>query len=210
MASRAPRQLDLDLPVKPSQAIRLMGVDEIFDRLRDIEPVDAVEDLRIERKPAGISARALSDYFSIFANTPPDGGIILVGVEDDGSVSGCGSAHQKHLNELERAGDVHCSDAKYEVKTVSILNRKGRRDTILAIRVLYHPSRVIETNEGHAYIRRGESRRRLTDDEKRDLRNSNGQLDLECESVPLTYPDDFKQNAISKFINTIRGRSTHF
>ena len=181
-----------------------MSVDDIFNVIEKVDPVDAKEDRRIERKPAGISARALSDYFSIFANTSPDGGVILIGVEDDGSISGCASASQKHLNDLERTGDVHCSDAKYDLKTVRVTNKKGAQDTILAIRVFYNDKRVVETNEGHAFIRRGESRRKLTDDEKRDLRNAKGQLDLERESVSLIYPDDFKAGAISSFVSAVR------
>src|SRR5947209_6777262 len=83
----APNQLSFDLATPLPREIKLMSVDEIYARLESITPVDAKEDRRIERKPAGVSARALGDYFSIFSNTPPEGGIILIGVEDDGSVT---------------------------------------------------------------------------------------------------------------------------
>jgi len=38
---------------------------------------------------------------------------------------------------------------------------------------------VVETTQGEAFIRRGESRRKLSDDEKRELKSSKGQIDLE-------------------------------
>ncbi|CCJ06654.1 ATP dependent DNA helicase RecG [Methylocystis sp. SC2] len=186
------------------KSVKMMTVDEIFRSLTNIPIVDIMEDRRIERKVVGVSARSLSDYFSIFANTPPDGGIILIGVDDDGSVSGCDAANQHHVNELERSGDVHCPDARYELQTVRCLNKNGSPDFILGIRVHYRHDKVVETNQGEAFIRRGESRRKLTDDEKRDLRNAKGQLDLEQEPVPLLYPDDFKAHLISQYVSSVR------
>ncbi len=47
-------------------------------------------------------------------------------------------------------------------------------------------------------------RRKLSDDEKRDLRNSKGQLDLEQEPVSLLYPDDFRLPLIAQFIAGVR------
>ncbi len=197
-------QLSFDIDSLIKKSVKLMTVDEIFSSLNTIPSADLKEDRRIERKVVGISAKALADYFSIFANTAPDGGIILIGIDDDGSVSGCDSASQQHINDLERAGDVHCSDARYECQTVRRLNKNGAPDIILAIRIHYRHDKVVETNQGEAFIRRGESRRKLTDDEKRDLRNSKGQLDLEQELVPLAYPDDFKANFVGQYVANVR------
>jgi ATP-dependent DNA helicase RecG len=47
------------------------------------------EDRRIERKPAGIHGGELGEYFSMWANTVPDGGLMVLGQEDDGTFSGC-------------------------------------------------------------------------------------------------------------------------
>src|ERR1700722_2691321 len=101
-----PQQLSFDIDSLLRKSVKMMTTDEIFGSLGSIDIVDLKEDRRVERKVSGVSARALGDYFSIFANTPPDGGIILIGVDDDGSVSGCDSASQNHLNDLERAGDI--------------------------------------------------------------------------------------------------------
>ena len=53
---------------------------------------------------------------------PPEGGIILVGVEDYGTVTGCRRVAPSHINDLERTADVHCPDAEYECKNVPIVN----------------------------------------------------------------------------------------
>jgi ATP-dependent DNA helicase RecG len=128
----------------------------------------------------------------------------LIGVENNGAVSGCHSASQQHLNDLERAGDTYCPEARYECQTVRLFNKTGRPDFILAIKVQYRHDKVVETNKGEAFIRRGESRRKLSDDEKRDLRNSKGEVDLESEPVKLLYPEDFKIPQITQFVAFVR------
>ena len=177
--SRVPQQLSFDIDALLRKPSRMMNVDEIFVNLKDLPLIELNEDRRIERKVVGVSARSLSDYFSIFANTPPDGGIILIGVENSGAVSGCNSADQSHLNDLERSGDSFCPDARYECQTVRLLNKHGEPDTVLAMRIHYRHDKVVETTQGEAFIRRGESRRKLSDDEKRELKSSKGQIDLE-------------------------------
>ncbi len=47
------------------------------------------EDRRFERKSARTSPRSLGEYFSMWANTLPEGGLIAVGIEDKGAVQGC-------------------------------------------------------------------------------------------------------------------------
>ncbi|RXF67554.1 ATP-binding protein [Hansschlegelia zhihuaiae] len=198
------RQLSFDIESLMKKSIRLLTADEIYEKIASLSIVDVKEDRRVERKPAGISARSLGEYFSIFANTSPDGGVLLIGVEDDGLISGCAKSDQKHLNELERAGDTFCPDARYECKTVRLNNSSGNEDSILAVRIYYRPDRVVETTDGHAWIRRGESKKKLTDEEKHDLRNIKGQLDLEREPVALSYPEDFKASLIAQFVANVR------
>src|SRR5947207_14778068 len=122
---RDPEQLSFDIDSLMRKSTRMMSVDEIFRDLANISLVELHEDRRIERKVAGVSAKSLADYYSIFANTPPDGGIILIGVENSGQVSGCVATSQNQLNDLERAGDNYCPEARYECQTVQVSNKDG-------------------------------------------------------------------------------------
>jgi ATP-dependent DNA helicase RecG len=170
---------------------------ELLDRLRS-------EDRRYERKSAGIQAQLLGDYLSILANSPPDGGLIAIGVDDDGSYSGCAGVHAKHLNDLERTGDVYCPDARYEYKRVPIRNKRGDEDFVLLFRVQYRSDKVVETVRGEAWIRRGESKKKLTDDEKRELRIAKHEIDFEQEQCGLKYPEDFDLDLVHKFAENCR------
>src|SRR5690349_16759985 len=47
------------------------------------------EDNRIEWKSAKIQTRDLGEYFSMWANTQPYGGLLVIGLEKDGTATGC-------------------------------------------------------------------------------------------------------------------------
>src|ERR1044072_5056490 len=79
----------------------LWTLDEIYESIGQDTFARFSEDHRLERKPAGIHADPLATYVCMWANSPPDGGLIAVGIEDDGTISGC-KARTDHLIEVER------------------------------------------------------------------------------------------------------------
>lgn len=162
------------------------------------------EDRRFERKSVGIHAQNLGDYFSILANVAPDGGLVAVGIDDDGSFSGCLRGGARHLNELERAGDVYCPDARFESKRVAIRNAEGHDDFVLLFRIQYRKDKVVENVRGEAWVRHGESKKKLSDDEKRELRIAKREIDLEQDECALSYPGDFDLDLIHEFADSFR------
>ena len=58
-----------------------------------------------DRKSARIDAKTLAIHLIAFANA--DGGVIAVGVEDDGTITGI-DVYQEHINELLRAPFDYC------------------------------------------------------------------------------------------------------
>lgn len=199
LKSNIGEQIGFDFSETYKRPIRLWTADELYDDMNDEIAVDAGEDSRIERKRATYRARDLGDYFSMWANTPPHGGIILLGVENEGKITGCLNVDANHLNELERAGEIFAPEARSQAKRVNVINHKGEPDYIVAIRVFYRPERVVETTAGKAFVRVGSSRREVTDSEKRELMQMKGQLEIESEPTTLKYPADFNLKAIEAF-----------
>jgi len=186
----------------------LLSPDDIFNGATQ-ELLDSLkEDRRIERKPAGIHSKAIGDYFSVWSITVPDGGLIIVGIEDDGKVQGLSHLSQGRLNELERAGHVYCPDARYETKRVAVKTHDGRDDFVLLIRIYYSDSKVVETVEGSAFTRIGESKKKLTYDEIHELQIDKGQVDLEQEPSRTPYPEGFDLDAIRQFADAVRTASS--
>ena len=91
-----PQQTAFDFPTKKSLA--LLGGDEIYAHATQEFLGRFSEDRRYERKPARIKPLVLQEWFSMFANTP-DGGLIAVGVADNGEMEGCSCLSQNQLNE---------------------------------------------------------------------------------------------------------------
>jgi ATP-dependent DNA helicase RecG len=166
----------------------LWGADDIYARADRLLLETLKEDRRIERKPARIHADLLGDYFSMWANTSPEGGLIAVGVADSGKTDGCHSLDTVNLNKLEKAGYVFCPEARCETKRVPVKLDDGTDTFILLIRVYYHPTRVVETVSGKVFVRIGDSKIELkTDEQKQQLRTDKGEIRLEQEPCGLPW-----------------------
>jgi ATP-dependent DNA helicase RecG len=192
--------IQLALLFPPSERdVRLFSVSEIFDSVSKSLLEDLKEDSRVERKSVGIHAQQLGDCFSMWANTKPDGGIIVIGQDNNGVISGCLKSTVKHVNEIERTGDIYCPDARYNLKRLAITNER-KEDFVIVIRVKYNEKKVVKTVHGDAFIRSGDSMRRLLQEEIHELEIEKGQSDFETESSGLEYPQDFDMALIKDFI----------
>ena len=82
----------------------------------------AVESPLFDRKSARIDAKTLAIHLIAFANA--DGGMIAVGVEDDGTITGI-DGHAEHINELLRAPFDFCKPS-VRVETERLWREQGR------------------------------------------------------------------------------------
>jgi ATP-dependent DNA helicase RecG len=190
------------------QSLPLLTPEEIY-ALADQRLVQLLrEDKRIERKPSGIQPKFLAEYFSMWANTPPDGGVIVVGIENDGRViNGCAGLPHNRLNEIESAGREFCHDAKYIHKRVPVKREDGDGDFLVVFLVFYNPKKAVTTHCGEAFKRFGESKHKLRTDEVHELEIEKGQVDFELEPIDLRYPDHFDVKLISEFTSSVKKSS---
>lgn len=195
------KQLKLDFEAT-LKSLHLLTPDEIFANANQQLLMQLLEDNRLERKSPGIHAKELSEWVCMWANTPPHGGIIVVGQKDGGEFVGVSSQSQKRINDIEKCGREYVPDARYETKRVKFA-RNGLEDFVILLRVEFREDRVVETSSGNAYIRRGDSKFKLADEEKRELGIDKGQLHCELMPCELGYPDDFDMELIRKYTNRI-------
>ena len=192
------RQLEFDL-LTPLQSLpQLWTPDDIYNACDDNIVRNFGEDGRVERKRATVSQRDLAEYASMWANTQPYGGIVFIGVADDGKIIGCKGTAESHINDLEAVRAL-CSDAVLEFKRIPIENSKGENDFVIAMRVYYREEKLVETSDGSAFMREGDRKRRLTENEKREIRLSKGELDHESERTSISFPDDFNLILLNQF-----------
>ncbi len=108
----------LDFEGESPRSERLLSPDEIFASADESLLEKLREDHRIEWKSSRFSGDHLGEYFSMWANTPPDGGLVVSGMLNDGTIEGCNSLSQEALNHLRKVGPTFCPDARFEVKTL--------------------------------------------------------------------------------------------
>jgi ATP-dependent DNA helicase RecG len=189
-----------DIEVAPEA---LWTTDDIWTRMSAEILKRFKEDRRLERKNAQFPDSGLGQYMSMWANTP-GGGFIVVGQHDTGAFEGLKAHGTARLNSLEKAGKTYCPDVTYKVLRVPVQNAKGEADFVLVFRVLYHPTRVVKTNRGDAYTRKGDTLHRLSPDEFREIQADKKEVSFELEACNLTYPDDFNRPVVRDFLTSVK------
>lgn len=202
-------EFNLEFPPPPPDGIpELWTADDIFQFVcengEEAFKVFPKETDLIEYKSALYKCRDLGDYFSMWANTQPSGGVIAIGIDNDGTVSGCLSVGTEKISEFQSCGPDCCPDARFDVRKVPVVREDGADDFLLIFRVYYRSDRLVETVRGDAFVRSGNRIRHLHEDEKREVRISKGEVSYEKEPCGIAYPDDFDDLLIDDFCNRYR------
>jgi ATP-dependent DNA helicase RecG len=194
-----------ELPFFDSNLPRVLSVDDIYDNVTPELLTMIKEDRRIERKPAGIHAKELGEYFCMWANTAPNGGLIAIGVSNDGKLQGLSSVSVGAVNALEKTGDNYCPAAHFDSKRVKFQDG-NKVDEILLFRIYYNAKRAVRTSDGRVFVRHGDSKKQLKNGEIRELEIDKGEVAWEQEDAKLSFPEDFDLNAVSEFVASVVNR----
>lgn len=160
----------------------------------------AVESPLFDRKSARIDAKALAVHLIAFANA--DGGVIAVGVEDDGTITGIDS-YAENINELLRAPFDFCKPSvRVETERLSCTNRNGKPDHILLIEVLQ--SSDLHANQAdEVFFRVGDKSKKLNFEERLQLMYAKGTRYFEDTPVPDAGLDDLDLGFVREFTSRI-------
>jgi len=200
----AMEQLTLE-GLEPPSPLSLLTPDQIFDRADEAMLRSLVEDRRFEKKPNGLSIRDLGDYVCMWANTPPDGGVMAIGIRKDKTFEGLESLGLAYVSDFESAHANYCPDAECVTRRVQIhRDGDGGEDFVLLIRVKYHPARVVKTTSHKAFMRLGDQKKTLDDAHVRQLQTEKGEVRFEREPSRLEYPSDFDTSAMDSFVEGVR------
>jgi len=157
--------------------------------------IQAGESQFAEFKRAAVVPKHLAESLVAFANA--DGGTVLIGVEDDGSISGIVGC-ENHIDELLRAPYVHCvPPVEAQSLTFAV---EGK--TILAIHVAYS-TQVHETTRKTVYLRVGRKNQRLGVNDILRLAYAKGQAAYEVKTVEEASLDDLDQALVAEYCTRI-------
>jgi ATP-dependent DNA helicase RecG len=198
-------QLTIDFTdLLPTEDTSTWSPREIWKKLNQRLLEHFKEDRRLERKNHKIPhLEDVAVYLSMFSNTP-DGGVLVFGVDDDGTVTGIKFGVEQ-VNKVESSCLTYCPGAKPEFKRVPVVV-DGRSTFCLAIYVPY-VGRLTETNKDEAWIRYGDGKHRMSAEERQDFRATRGELSFEVSIASAShYPQDFDLRIIQDFCDQFRDR----
>lgn len=153
-----------------------------------------------DRKSARISPQALAATIVSFANA--DGGIIVVGVEDDGTVSGI-DRYKDNINELIRVPYDFCvPSVNVEIEYLSKVVVGGKTENMMVMKIP-QSSQLHATNKDEVYLRLGDKSKKLTFEERLQLLYAKGARFFEDEPVPGTDRTDIDINIVENYCRKI-------
>ena len=127
----------LDLLDRPPMEA-LYKPDQIFDS-NDYSLFTRIsEDTRFDRKSGLAQAPVLAKCLSAFGNGQSvDGGVLAIGVEKNGEITGCGHLEQSRLADVETCGVKLCPDGRFKSCRLLVKNKYGNDDFIVLVRIFY-------------------------------------------------------------------------
>lgn len=204
--TRPPIQLDLpfDAIFAPGENPNVWSPREIWVKLNQRMMEAFAEDRRIDYK-SGKTANIddLATYISMFSNVP-DGGVIVYGANSKGLAHGCSDLSSSLVNAIEQCHVQRCPQAKPEFKRIPVIV-DGRQDFCIAIYIPY-VAKLVETNKNEAYTRYGDSKHKMSDEEKRDFRSTRQELSFEMDIANYAFPEEFDLRIIQDFCDAFRAK----
>lgn len=152
----------------------------------------ATESQYFDRKSARIEDRDLAKTISAFANA--SGGVIVVGLEDDGKITGVDTGRENKLRQLPTAF----------LRTIPKINiepiEAGNGKRIFLLHVAMSSDEVVKLkSNGDAYLRIGDSSRKLNAEELVELEYSKGIRSYESQILAGATMEDLDDNLIREY-----------
>ena len=158
----------------------------------------APENQYLDRKSARKKPGELLKHLIGFANA--DGGLLVIGVEDDGSISGFKSQGARSVNEFRQ---IDRNQAFYplakEFREIEVINKNGENDIIVVISIEPSINRVIVSPDDVAYLREGDETVALSFERRRMLEYDRGQRFFEDETVEGATLDDIDTELVEMY-----------
>ena len=158
------------------------------------------EDQVFDRKSARKDAKALSNHIVAFANA--DGGVIVIGIEDDNSITGIDD-YLDNVNDIRRVPYDYCKPSvQVEFETVDCIDKHGKPNHLLLIQIP-QSSELHANQEDEVYYRMGDKSKRMNFEERLRLMYSKGSRFFEDEPVADSTLDDIDFDFVGTYCKKI-------
>lgn len=154
----------------------------IIPKLTQKNLMEMREGQHFDRKSARIAPKDLAKTIAAFANA--EGGILVIGIEDDGRVTGFTNGVKYDIEEFKNAARQFCSPPPMvNSQVVKAVNVKNQEDKLLILYVEMSVNAVIYTQDGKVYLRMQDQSVSLKRDQIERLEQDRGQRSFEDREV---------------------------
>jgi len=161
-------------------------VNESISNINPILTIDYIQNHKenqyFDRKSSRKEPKEISKHLIAFANA--SGGVLVVGVEDDGTIMGFSKVGHHKIDEFRRVYFDYCKitpNVKFE--EISVINYNSENDKILIYHINPSTKRVIRSTSDEVYLRIGDQSRKLTHEQINSLEFDKGEMYFEEEII---------------------------
>ncbi|OOH90665.1 ATP-dependent DNA helicase RecG [Pasteurellaceae bacterium 15-036681] len=157
------------------------------------------ENTFFDRKSARKEPKEILRHLIGFANAA--GGILVIGIEDSGELTGFKHPKAHQAEEFTRALiELQRMPLPVKFHFRDITNNKGEADQILIFEISTAAGRVIESNDGKAYLRSMDSTLELRFEQRLQLEYEKGSRSFEDQIVRnATFEDDLDLELLTRY-----------
>ena len=147
------------------------------------------ENLYFERKRAKVSIQDLANEIASFSNA--NGGVIAVGITDDGKIEGFNNYGINKLNDFQKVVTNYLSPTpNYKTELIEVDNIKNEKDNILLFHIEPALNFIVRNNKDEVYLRQGDSSIKLNAEQVRSLEYEKRERNFESEVLKMSSIDD--------------------
>lgn len=157
------------------------------------------ENQYFDRKSARIKPLDILKHLVAFANA--EGGQLIIGIEDDGTVSGFNYNEAHDIDEYRNIFLTELKETPINPKfdILKVVNNKNEEDKILIISVDVSSDRVIKSYDGKVYLRQNDKSKELNFEQILQLQYDRGQRYFEDEIVQFSSINDIDTNLMNDY-----------
>lgn len=158
------------------------------------------EDQLFDRKSARKDPKGLSNHIIAFANA--DGGTLVIGMEDNGEITGIDD-YAQNVNEILRVPFDFCKPSVLvETETLDCMDASGKPNHLLLIKIPQSPE-LHANQQDDVYYRMGDKSQKLSFDDRLRLMYSKGSRYYEDEPVADSSIDDIDMDFVASYCRKI-------
>lgn len=152
-----------------------------------------------DRKSARLDEKEVARHLSAFANA--SGGKLVIGVEDDGSITGFSRDRARPIEAFESAAITSCEPSPHvQPYRVPVENVAGESDVVLALDVRASTDHVVKRrSDGAVFLRQNDQSVRLDHDQIVALEYDKNQRNFEEELVTRSSLADVDEEVMTRY-----------